>query len=66
MLSAEVVVGDGETAILGGLRREGSSSNGAGLPLLSRVPVLGALFGRREEEKKSEELLILVTPRLLS
>ncbi|MEO2137987.1 MAG: type II and III secretion system protein, partial [bacterium] len=66
MLSAEVVVGDGDTAILGGLRREGSSSNGAGLPLLSRVPVLGALFGRREEEKKSEELLILVTPRLLS
>ncbi len=65
MLSAEVVVGDGETAILGGLRREGSSSNGVGLPLLSRVPVLGALFGRREEEKKSEELLILVTPRLL-
>jgi len=66
MLSAEVVVGDGDTAILGGLRREGSSSNGAGLPLLSRVPVLGALFGRREAEKKSEELLILVTPRLLS
>lgn len=66
MLSAEVVVGDGETAILGGLRREGSSSSGAGLPLLSRVPVLGALFGRREEEQKSEELLILVTPRLLS
>ncbi len=66
MLSAEVVVGDGETAILGGLRREGSSSNGAGLPLLSRAPVLGVLFGRREEAKKSEELLILVTPRLLS
>jgi len=65
MVEAEVMVADGETAVLGGLLREGSSRTGAGVPLLRDVPVLGHVFDRRSRHKESEELLVLVTPRVL-
>ena len=65
-IDAEVSVADGETAVLGGLLREGTSRSGAGVPGLRSVPVLGLLFGRREREREDEELVVLVTPRLLS
>jgi len=65
MVDAEVVVGDGETAVLGGLRREGRSRSGAGVPVLRSVPLLGKLFGRHVDESEGEELIVLVTPHLL-
>jgi type II secretory pathway component GspD/PulD (secretin) len=65
MVDAEVVVADGETAVLGGLRREGRSRSGAGVPVLRSVPWLGKLFGRHVDEREGEELIVLVTPHLL-
>jgi len=65
VVDAEIVVGDGETAVLGGLRREARSTSGAGVPVLRSVPLLGVLFGRRRAEQDGEELVVLVTPRLL-
>jgi len=65
VVDAEIVLGNGETAVLGGLRREARSSSGAGVPVLRSVPVLGALFGKRRDEHDGEELVVLVTPRLL-
>ncbi|MFQ5478115.1 MAG: type II secretion system protein GspD [Candidatus Binatia bacterium] len=65
VLAAEVVVGGGETAVLGGLKREGRSNSGSGVPLLRDLPVLGPLFGKRDEDREAEELLILVTPTVL-
>lgn len=65
MVDAEILVASGETAVLGGLLREAGSKSGAGVPGLRRVPVFGGLFGRRARETESEELLVLVTPRVL-
>jgi len=65
-VEADVVVADGHTAVLGGLLREGSSHSGTGVPVLRALPVVGALFGRRARERDVEELIVLVTPRLIS
>ena len=65
MVDAEVIVADGETAVLGGLRREGRNRSGAGVPVLRAVPLLGRLFGKRVHENEGEELVVMVTPHLL-
>jgi type II secretory pathway component GspD/PulD (secretin) len=65
MVDAEVAVADGETAILGGLLREGSDRSGAGVPYLRSVPVLGLLFGKHSHRDEDEELVVLVTPHLI-
>jgi type II secretory pathway component GspD/PulD (secretin) len=65
MVDAEVLVANGETAVLGGLSREAGSNGGAGVPGLRRVPGLGALFGRKSDVSEDEELVVLVTPRVV-
>ena len=65
MVDAEVVVGDGETAVLGGLLREARSRSGSGVPVLRSIPLVGLLFGKQLDEDEGEELIVLVTPRLL-
>lgn len=65
MVDAEILVASGETAVLGGLQREAGQNSGAGVPGIRRVPVLGALFGKKSNVDAEEELLVLVTPRVL-
>jgi general secretion pathway protein D len=58
-------VQSGETVALGGLiqdRRENASS---GLPFLSRLPVIGWLFGTKSDAAERTELLVLITPRVV-
>ncbi len=54
----------GEAVVLGGLIRENDTSGSAGLPGLSEIPVLGALFGTKSSEKNRTELLVVITPRV--
>ncbi|MBE3584261.1 MAG: hypothetical protein IMX01_09135 [Limnochordaceae bacterium] len=56
---------DGETLVIGGLIRDETSKEQAGLPGLSRIPVLGSLFGTSKEGSRRTELVILVTPRVV-
>ena len=65
MVDAEIVVEDGQTAVLGGLLQVSSGRAGAGVPWLGRMPLVGLLFGRRRVEREERELLVLVTPHLL-
>lgn len=65
VVDAEIVVADGETAVLGGLLQVSSGRAGAGVPWLGRMPLVGLLFGRRRVEREERELLVLVTPHLL-
>lgn len=65
MVDAEVLVTSGETAVLGGLLREAGTKSGAGVPGLRSIPGLGLLFGRKSKASEEEELLVLVTPRVL-
>jgi general secretion pathway protein D len=60
-----VSVHSGETVALGGLIRDRSTKSTAGVPGLSRIPLLGALFGTHDEGVDRTELLVLITPRVV-
>ena len=62
----EVVAESGQTIIMGGLVSENVTDNDSGLPGLRSIPVLGGLFGTTTKEKVKTELVIMVTPRVIS
>lgn len=64
-IQTEVAVQSGNTVVLGGLIREESSNSSSGVPFLSRIPVLGALFGGQGTSNDREELIVLITPRVV-
>ena len=61
-----VSVKDGVTIIIGGLIDEVESKDTVGLPLLSRIPYLGALFRTETMVKQNAELIVLLTPRVVT
>jgi MSHA biogenesis protein MshL len=61
-----VKVRDGQTIIIAGLIQESDTSNRSGLPCLTNLPVLSYLAGFREERSEKTELVILITPTVLT
>ena len=61
-----VVVASGDSIVLGGLIREDNNTGSQGIPLLSKIPVLGVLFGTQSLIKKRTELVLIITPRIIS
>jgi len=61
-----VLVENGETAIIAGLIRQVSSRLNSGIPVLMDIPVLGALFRHSSDTKVSRELVIFVTPTIVT
>lgn len=57
---------DGETLVLAGLLQREVSADVDKLPLLGDIPVLGALFRSKRFQNKETELVIFVTPRIVS
>jgi general secretion pathway protein D len=64
-ISSMVAVRSGETMVLGGLIQDSASNGKSGLPLLSSIPILGALFGSHQTNSDRTELLIVITPRVV-
>ncbi len=64
-ISTSIAVQDGQVIALGGLISSTRSKGSTGIPILSRIPVLGALFGRKNDTEDRNELLILLRPRVL-
>jgi general secretion pathway protein D len=64
-ISTEVAVQSGETVVLGGLIKQSDTAGSSGLPFVSRVPILGSLFGNRARQSSRQELLVLITPRVV-
>jgi general secretion pathway protein D len=60
-----VVLLNNQTLVLGGLIQSRRSLIRSGIPFLSRIPVLGYLFGSTEEVIEKTELLLLITPRVI-
>ncbi len=58
-----VVLLDNQTLVLGGLIQSKRTEIRTGIPLLSRIPILGYLFGSVEHRVEKTELLLLITPR---
>lgn len=63
--TTSLVVQDGNTIIIGGLIRDDISKARSGIPFLSKIPVLGYLFGSTTESEQRTELIILLTPRVI-
>jgi general secretion pathway protein D len=64
-VTSKVVVKDGQTLVLGGLIRETGTEGQSGIPVLYKIPVLGALFGQTTQEGGRTELIVLITPRVV-
>lgn len=65
-ISTEVVAADGQSVMLGGLISENNSTNASSIPLLGSLPLLGHLFRNDSESTDKTELVVLVTPRIVS
>ena len=50
---------------LGGLITDDRQRGTSGLPILSRIPIIGALFGSRSNVSRRTELLVLLTPSVI-
>jgi len=60
-----VSVQSGQTLVMGGLINEARKNSSQGLPLLSRIPVLGGLFGDQTLTNNRTELVVFITPRMI-
>jgi nucleoid-associated protein YgaU len=65
-LTTNVMVPDGATLVIGGLMEDDDTYQQSGLPGLSRLPLLGYLFGTREKSDQRRELVVLLTPHIWS
>jgi general secretion pathway protein D len=64
-LHTEVAVQSGETIMLAGLIKTDQSKGSSGIPYLSRIPVIGALFGTQGRTDNRQEVLVLITPTVI-
>jgi general secretion pathway protein D len=60
-----VLVRDGQTIVLGGLRDQQKDVNQGGVPVLSSIPLIGGLFGSASRRSNETELYLFLTPRIL-
>jgi len=65
-LSTVVLVGDGQTIVLGGVFQETKTESESKVPLLGDIPVVGGLFRNSSKLTEKRELLIFITPRILA
>jgi len=61
----QLLVGDGETAVIGGLTVTQTTQSKSGIPLLVDLPLIGRLFGETRTSDEKRDLLILVTPHII-
>ncbi|QWF16096.1 type II secretion system secretin GspD [Lysobacter capsici] len=64
-LKTEAAVQSGETVLLAGLISDTTTRGSNGFPGLSRIPVLGGLFGKQNTSTTRRETIILLTPTLV-
>ena len=60
-----VVLLSNQTLVLGGLIQTRRTNIRTGIPGLSRIPVLGLLFGSQQEKIEKTELVLMITPRVV-
>lgn len=65
-INTSIVAAHGQTIVLGGLMKENVSKGESKVPLLGDIPLLGNLFKATSKSKDKTELLVLVTPTILT
>ena len=64
-ISTQVLVGNGETAVLGGIYEQTQRNDVSKVPFFGDLPVMGRLFQRKTSQNDRTELLIFVTPKIM-
>lgn len=64
--STSVFVRDGQTTVIGGLSDNTSDETTSGIPFLSRLPLIGWLFGSTTRSNRTTELFLFLTPHIVS
>jgi len=65
-VSTQVLVENGGTVVLGGIYQQDTRNNTSKIPWLGDIPILGYLFRENERSDSKTELLIFITPRILT
>ena len=60
-----LVAQDGQTVVIGGLIRDRGDKTQSGIPLLSKIPILGYLFGTTKNSNTRTELIVMLTPHVI-
>lgn len=61
----QLLVKDGETAVIGGLTQTQIVKNKSGIPILGELPLLGRLFSQYDEREEKKDLIIMITPHII-
>ncbi|HEU4628953.1 MAG TPA: secretin N-terminal domain-containing protein [Gemmatimonadaceae bacterium] len=64
--TTQVFVRDGQTTVIGGLADNTRDHSRSGIPLLSRLPLIGGLFGNTSHNDVTSELFLFLTPHVIS
>ncbi len=62
----EMLVADGDTAVIGGIYTRNTAENYAQTPFLGSIPILGWLFKNSVESDTRSEMLVFITPRIVN
>ncbi len=65
VVQTQITLQDGDTIAIGGIISESNSNVTAGVPVLSRIPWLGGLFGSKQLTRDRSELIIFMTPHVI-
>ncbi|HEX8595805.1 MAG TPA: type II secretion system secretin GspD [Pseudomonas sp.] len=65
-VSTQVAVQSGQTVLLGGLIKQDNTDSGTAVPYLGKIPGLKWLFGSTTKTKDRTELIVLITPRVIT
>jgi general secretion pathway protein D len=63
--NTQVTVQDGDTIAIGGIISDSDTYSTSGIPLLHRIPFIGAAFGSKSVTKTRTEMVVLMTPRII-
>jgi type III secretion protein C len=64
-INTQAVVGEGESLLIAGYRIDSQTNGETGVPVLSKIPVVGALFRTRSHQRSHMERLVLLSPRVI-
>ena len=65
-LETQVLADNGETIVVGGIYQEQEGEGETKVPILGDIPILGNLFKKRSTRSNRTELLIFLTPKIIS
>lgn len=61
----ELMVRDQQTVVIGGLMRDSTTTGETKIPILGDIPILGALFRKRNSEARKTNLILFLTPYII-